>query len=394
MIGLFNECFPPIMDGVAVTVSNLARHFYQRGAEVSVVTPQIPGLDATKYPYSLYQYLSFPVPGRYPYRSGVPQLDYKFQRQMDALDFSILHAHCPFSSGDVALKMSKRRGIPLVATFHSKYRDDFKRVIPNKQVVDYLVSRVVKFYESVDEVWVPQASVGETLRSYGYRGKFEVVDNGTEFADVHVTDSDKLSAKKELFLREDEPLLLFVGQHIWEKNVRLILEALASIKDMPYHALFVGEGYAKEDMLALAENLGLSGHKDYRMDKVTFFGSVKSRELMKTIYTASDLFLFPSLYDNAPLVVREAASLGTPSLVTRGSNTAEVIRDGFNGFLADNDVSAFAMRLRYILERPVTITWAASGAAQTLVRPWDDIAAEVLDRYRHLIARKENRLAI
>ena len=382
------------MDGVAVTVSNLARHFYQRGAEVSVVTPQIPGLDDTKDPYSLYQYLSFPVPGRYPYRSGVPQLDYKFQRQMDALDFSILHAHCPFSSGDVALKMSKRRGIPLVATFHSKYRDDFKRVIPNKQVVDYLVSRVVKFYESVDEVWVPQASVGETLRSYGYRGKFEVVDNGTEFADVHVTDSDKLSAKKELFLREDEPLLLFVGQHIWEKNVRLILEALASIKDMPYHALFVGEGYAKEDMLALAENLGLSGHKDYRMDKVTFFGSVKSRELMKTIYTASDLFLFPSLYDNAPLVVREAASLGTPSLVTRGSNTAEVIRDGFNGFLADNDVSAFAMRLRYILERPVTITWAASGAAQTLVRPWDDIAAEVLDRYRHLIARKENRLAI
>lgn len=236
MIGLFNECFPPVMDGVAVTVSNLARHFYQRGAEVSVVPPQIPGLDATLYPYSIYQYLSFPVPGRYPYRSGVPQLDYKFQRQMDALDFSILHAHCPFSSSDVALKMSKRRGIPLVATFHSKYRDDFKRVIP---------------------------------------------------------------------------------------------------------------------------------------------------KLMQTIYTAADLFLFPSLYDNAPLVVREAASLGTPSLVTRGSNTAEVIRDGFNGFLADNDVSAFAMRLRYILERPVTISWAASRAAQTLVRPWDDIAAEVLDRYRH-----------
>lgn len=394
MIGLFNECFLPIMDGVAVTVSNLARHFYQRGAEVSVVTPQIPGLDASKYPYSIYQYLSFPVPGRYPYRSGFPQLDYKFQRQMDDLDFSILHAHCPFSSGDAALKMAKKRGIPLVATFHSKYRDDFKRVIPNKQVVDYLVSRVVKFYESVDEVWVPQASVGETLRSYGYRGEFEVVDNGTEFADVHVTDSDKLGAKKELFLREDEPLLLFVGQHIWEKNVKLIIEALALVKDMPYHALFVGEGYAKEEMLALAEKLGLSGNKDYRRDKVTFFGAVKSRELMKTIYTASDLFLFPSQYDNAPLVVREAASLGTPSLVTRGSNTAEVIRDGFNGFLADNDVSAFAMRLRYILERPVIITWAASGAAQTLVRPWDDIAAEVLDRYRHLIARKENRLAI
>ncbi len=58
-------------------------------------------------------------------------------------------------------------GIPLVATFHSKYRDDFERVIPNKALVDYLVGKVVKFYESVDEVWVPQASVGETLREYG-----------------------------------------------------------------------------------------------------------------------------------------------------------------------------------------------------------------------------------
>lgn len=334
------------------------------------------------------------MPGRYPYRSGVPQLDFKFQRQMDSLDFSILHAHCPFSSGDLVLKIAGRRGIPLVATFHSKYRDDFMRVFPNKQIVDYLVSRVVKFYESADEVWVPQASVGETLRSYGYTGNFEIVDNGTEFADVKVTNQDKLCAKKELFMNEDEPLLLFVGQHIWEKNVRLIIEALARIKDMPYHALFVGEGYAKEEMQALAEKLGLPGNKDYRLDKVTFFGCVKSRELMQTIYSAADLFLFPSLYDNAPLVVREAASLGTPSLVTRGSNTAEVIRDGFNGFLADNDMSAFAARLRYILERPVIITWAASGAAQTLVRPWKDIASEVLDRYRHLMARKENRLAI
>ena len=123
-------------------------------------------------------------------------------------------------------------------------------------------------------------------------------------------------------------------------------------------------------------------------------GSVQSRELMKTIYAAADLFLFPSVYDNAPLVVREAASLHTPSLVTRGSNTAELIRDGFNGFLADNDVNAFANRLRYILERPITMTWAARGAANTLVRPWESIAEEVAYRYQHLIDRQQNRWVI
>ena len=191
MIGLFNECFPPVMDGVSLTVSNLARCFYQQGRDVAVVTPEMPGLDESQLPYSVFQYRSFPVPGRHPYRYGFPSLDFKFQKQVAAQNFEILHAHCPFSSGDFALKTARRMGIPLVATFHSKYRDDFERVIPNKALVDYLVGKVVKFYESVDEVWVPQASVGETLREYGYKGTYEVVDNGTELADAPYTDEMK-----------------------------------------------------------------------------------------------------------------------------------------------------------------------------------------------------------
>lgn len=382
------------MDGVSLTVSNLARCLYQQGKEVAVITPEMPGLDEAQLPYQVLQYRSIPVPGRRPYRYGFPLFDLKFQKQFAAHSYEVFHAHCPFSSGDYALKMAKKMGVPLVATFHSKYRDDFERVIPNKTIVDYLVGKVVKFYESADEVWVSQASVGETLREYGYKGSFEVVDNGTEFAGTPYSPYLQREAKNELYVNADEPLLLFVGQHIWEKNVKLIIEALTMIRDMPFHALFVGDGYARDEMQALAERQGFTGRQDYRQDRLTFLGSVQSRELMKTIYAAADLFLFPSVYDNAPLVVREAASLHTPSLVTRGSNTAELIRDGFNGFLADNDVNAFANRLRYILERPITMTWAARGAANTLVRPWESIAEEVADRYQHLIDRQQNRLVI
>lgn len=382
------------MDGVSLTVSNLARCLYQQGKEVAVITPEMPGLDEAQLPYQVLQYRSIPVPGRRPYRYGFPLFDLKFQKQFAAHSYEVFHAHCPFSSGDYALKMAKKMGVPLVATFHSKYRDDFERVIPNKTIVDYLVGKVVKFYESADEVWVPQASVGETLREYGYKGSFEVVDNGTEFAGTPYSPYLQREAKNELYVNADEPLLLFVGQHIWEKNVKLIIEALTMIRDMPFHALFVGDGYARDEMQALAEQQGLTGRQDYRQDRLTFLGSVQSRELMKTIYAAADLFLFPSVYDNAPLVVREAASLHTPSLVTRGSSTAELIRDGFNGFLAGNDVNAFANRLRYILERPITMTWAARGAANTLVRPWESIAEEVADRYQHLIDRQQNRLVI
>ena len=215
------------MDGVSLTVSNLARCLYQQGKDVAVITPEMPGLDEAQLPYQVLQYRSIPVPGRRPYRYGFPLFDLKFQKQFAAHNYEVFHAHCPFSSGDYALKMAKKMGVPLVATFHSKYRDDFERVIPNKTIVDYLVGKVVKFYESADEVWVPQASVGETLREYGYNGSFEVVDNGTEFVGTPYSPDLQREAKNELYVNTDEPLLLFVGQHIWEKNVKLIIEALA-----------------------------------------------------------------------------------------------------------------------------------------------------------------------
>lgn len=68
MIGLFNECFPPVMDGVSLTVSNLARCLYQQGKDVTVITPEMPGIDEAQLPYQVLQYHSVSVSGRQPYR--------------------------------------------------------------------------------------------------------------------------------------------------------------------------------------------------------------------------------------------------------------------------------------------------------------------------------------
>ena len=68
MIGLFNECFPPVMDGVSLTVNNLARCLYQQGKDVTVITPEMPGIDEAQLPYQVLQYHSVSVSGRRPYR--------------------------------------------------------------------------------------------------------------------------------------------------------------------------------------------------------------------------------------------------------------------------------------------------------------------------------------
>ena len=379
-IGVFNDSFPPIMDGVSLATKNYAYWLHQKGQPVCVITPKSPNY-VDNEPYPIYRYASVPILGRKPYRIGLPEIDHQFKSVIDNVDFGLVHAHCPFSSGNLALTIAKKQKVPLVATFHSKYRDDFEHSVSSRFLVRQMTKRVIRFFEKADEVWIPQASVEETIREYGYRGKVEVVDNGNDFATNEPVDPIRKAVRTELGIADNEFMFLFVGQHIWEKNTRMIVEALAEIKQLPFKMFFVGTGYAAADLKELVDRLDLSS-------KVKFVGVITKREEIKGFYAAADLFLFPSIYDNAPLVIREAGAMHTPSILIKNSSSAENIIDNFNGFLIENSCESFAAKLRELIDVPDKIEIAGLNASQTIARSWESVAEEVLDRYKRLIQRK------
>ncbi|MBR1538296.1 MAG: glycosyltransferase, partial [Bacteroidales bacterium] len=323
-IGLFNESFPPVMDGVAVCVENYARWMQEKVGGVSVITPHNPGADYSDKPYEVLDYLSVPVPFRKPYVTGLSEVDPLFMRQLLRRKFKIVHAHSPFIAGRTASHVAYVQKIPLVATFHSKYREDFARVVPGGIVVDTLIKDIVRFYKRADVVWVPQESVKDVLYSYGYKGQVDVMPNGCDLAGDY-PESFFSESRAALGLKDGEFTLLYVGQHIWEKNLRLTLEALGRIKDIPYHMFFIGTGYAEKEMQEMTDRLGIRDH-------VSFIGRVTDREKLKQYYAAADLFLFPSLYDTDGLVVREAAALNTPSVMLKEASAAGMLTDGETGF--------------------------------------------------------------
>lgn len=378
-VGLFCDCFPPVMDGVSICVSNYAYWLQKKVGGVSVFTPRVSGAEYD-YDYEVVSYLSVPVPFRAPYVTGVAEIDPTYLTKIESQRFKIVHAHCPFASGSTAQRIAKKQKIPCVATFHSKYRDDFSRVIPNKSVVDAIVKQIVTFYEKADQVWVPQESVREVIREYGFKGPVEVVDNGSDLCDDY-PEKYFVDSRNELGVKPDEFMLLFVGQHIWEKNVKFIIEALSRIQDEKYKMFFVGTGYAEQEMKKMVTGLGLD-------DKVTFVGNITEREGIKKYYAAADLFLFPSLYDNAPLVVREAAAIHTPAIMMRGATASTIIKDGENGFLIDNSIDSFEGKLRELIHDPERVHRAGVQASKTIVRSWEDVVDEVLDRYNSLIASR------
>jgi len=142
--------------------------------------------------------------------------------------------------------------------------------------------------------------------------------------------------------------------------------------------IMAGQGPSEQEIRALSAALGLE-------DAVVHAGHITDVRLLDGLYTRADLFVFPSLYDNAPMVVREAAAVGTPSLLTRGSSAAEVVRDGENGLLADDTTADMAACIAWALDNPVRLREIGMAAWATIPKPWEEVITEVLARYEDLI---------
>ncbi|MGB9684959.1 MAG: glycosyltransferase [Rectinema subterraneum] len=379
--GLFNDGYVPIMDGVTVTVRNYALWLRKKLGPTYVITPFVPNYKDTD-PFPVIRFLSIPTIVRPPYRIGLPDLDIRLQFILKNRDFDIVHAHSPFAAGNLALRVAREKHIPVVATFHSKYRDDLMRAIAFKPIVDDQMKRIVDFYYGVDHVWVPQESVAQTLREYGYKGPYDVVENGIDFEPPPDIAQYWVRGAEYLRLPEEYSVGLYVGQHILEKNLEFLVRTLPAIMDaLPnFRMVFVGKGYAKETLVDLARQLGIS-------DRIIFHDVIYDRELLKAIYARADIFLFPSLYDNAPLVLREAAALKTPAVLIKNSTAAEVIHDKGNGYLCTENMDDFAQTVIDALSNRERHMQIAEQAQKTLCRTWEDIAEEVAQRYRSILER-------
>ena len=90
------------------------------------------------------------------------------------------------------------------------------------------------------------------------------------------------------------------------------------------------------------------------------------------------------MFDNAPLVLREAAVLGVPTLVTEGSNAAGAVRKNVNGFTAAGTPRAMCDEIVRIFSEE-DVAQIGKNARETIPLAWEKLMPMVLDRYRTVI---------
>lgn len=375
-VGLFTDIFYPAVDGVIRTVDAYARHINGSGNEAFVVCPkQSKHDDDSKISYEVYRTGSFRIPGFFAIPFDLSSK--KLKERFTANPPDVIHAHSPFSVGKMALRLGRKYHIPVVATFHSKYYDDAYNVTHSKLAAKIMVDSVVNFYTKADYVWACSRATAETLRSYGYNGEIYVMENGIETAEIPQNiDELKEEAAREFSIPKNRKVLLFVGQMIWQKNLKLILDTLKLLveKDDSYYLLLAGAGYNEHAIKEYAAEIGLVEHTH-------FLGKIVKRDLLFGVYANADILFFPSLYDNAPLVLREAAAVGVPSLLSRGSNSAEIVEDGVNGYTAEHDPESMAARIEKAYADN-SILPVGERAKATIPVDWQVIIERAVTAYR------------
>ncbi len=378
-ICLVNDSFPPEIDGVANAVTNYARIISESHGRAMVVTPDNPEADDSVFNFPVLRYPSVDLTKLVGYYAGFP-FSPEVQRRLVAERFDLIHSHCPITSTMLARSLRDRIGVPVVLTYHTKFDIDIANAIFGRLLQEEAKRILVQNISACDEVWTVSRGAGENLRSLGYAGDYIVMPNGVDFPKGRVPDSLIEEVCGGCDLPAGVPLFLFVGRMMWYKGIRIILDALRTLREtgQDFRMVFVGGGVDKEEIVAYCEKLGLS-------DRVFFVEPIRDRNRIRAWYCRADLFLFPSTFDTNGLVVREAAACGLASVLIAGSCAAEDVVDGVNGFLIEENAASMAARLSQLCREPETCKAVGEGALRELYISWEEAVANACRRYGTVI---------
>ncbi len=364
-IGLFNDTFFPMVDGVVMVVDNYARRLSKFCDVVVFVPAGRSDFDDSTLPYKVVRCNSkFPVVFL-DYDLPMPSSDAKFMKQLKNEQLDLVHIHSPFSIGKLGVRYAKKHNIPVIATMHSQFEQDFYRATKSKLITKSLLKGIMKVFNSCTECWAVNDEIARIFKRYGAYTLPETQNNGTDLLPYENNEEIKL-LKEKYNIKNDEKVLLFIGRLTALKNIFFIADSLRLLKErgFKFKMLYVGTGTDEEKLKSHIKKLGIQ-------DNVILTGKVIGREEISKYYKMADLFMFPSLYDASSLVQIEAASQSTPTIFLRGAATAATVTEDVNGYIAENSVDAFASKIEEIFADEAKYNTICQNAFNDLYVHWD-----------------------
>ena len=378
-VALFTETFLPRVDGIVNTLCWTLRGLVEAGCEPLVVAPRgntalIPGvhvIGATSMPFPLYPEVRLALMG-----PGMGQ-------QLDRFQPDVIHLVGPVVNGVGGLLYAQRRGIPVLASFHTNLAQYTRHYS-----LGWLEAWVWRALRTVHNRCALTLCPSHTmLRDLRGRG-FERLRYWSRGVDTTQFSPERASRawRRQLGVPDGTTLLLYVGRLAREKRVADLAPVLRNLiqgssagpsaegptpAPSPDHGLtslssrraggptqgpapiplrprrervhlaFVGDGPARAELEQTFAGL-----------PVTFTGYLRG-EALSTAYASSDLFVFPSDSEAFGNVVLEAMASGLPVVAAAAGGIEDLVEHGATGRLfAPADTADMEACIRRELEDP------------------------------------------
>ena len=392
-IAMFTNNYKPYIGGVPISIEHLAEALRKRGHQVYVFAPSYE--EQVEEPYVI-RYPSFPITI---VGAPVPNILTKlFIKKVKELQIDVIHVHHPAIVGNVALEIKRKLDIPVVFTYHTRYEEYLHYIAGLEKVEEHtgLLEKYLRYFcNRCDMLVAPTPGIREYLLQKKLQTPIAVLPTGIP-AENFLPEQKKAEQIRQQYLGEADFLFCTVSRLAKEKNLYFQLEGLACLKRLlkkegkTFCHMMIGGGPEKKELTRRIQELGLT-------ENVFLLGNVDNAEI-KNYQAASELFLFTSKSETQGIVLLEAMAVSNPVIAVEASGVRDVIKNGENGYLTEEDSYQWARKIAEVLKDAEQKEVMREGARKTAELYAEDTVAKRAEQcYAEVCERnleEENRVSI
>lgn len=387
---MFTNTYLPHVGGVARSVDFFAQDLRALGHRVLVVAPTFP---ETMGPgENSEQVLRVPAVQNFngsDFSVKIP-VPFIIGQHIDDFKPDIIHSHHPFLMGDTALRIARKRELPLVFTHHTLY-EQYTHYVPldSEAMKKFVIELSTSYANFCDRIIAPSRSIARLIQQRGVRQSIAEIPTGVDLE--FFARGSRARYRSALDIPEDAVVIGHLGRLAPEKNLQYLAAAVAEFIARQPQAFFLvaGSGPSAEEIRNIFEKKSLA-------PQLIMPGRQTGQDLSDT-YRAMDLFVFASQSETQGMVLLEAMAAGKPVIALDASGVREVVHDGQNGRLlpADAGRQAFSDAIQQFFENSTMADQWRRHAMETARNLSRENCARRLERlYRSVLDEREAAAAL
>ncbi|ABC62482.1 glycosyltransferase family 4 protein [Erythrobacter litoralis] len=368
-IALFSGNYNYTRDGANQALNRLVGYLLRQGAAVRVFSPKVrdPDFEPTGELFDVPN-IPMPVKGRGEYRMPTG-LNTAAKNALREFKPNMVHVSSPDPTGHAALKWARERGIPVLASVHTRF-ETYPRYY-GLGFIEPLIERILRrFYNRCDALVAPSQSMIDEYRSMGMHDDISLWTRGVDRETFNPSRRD-LEWRRSYGLADEDVAIAFLGRLVMEKGLDVFADAIIELRKLqaPHKVLVIGDGPAR-------------GWFEKALPGGIFVGFQTGKDLGRALASA-DVFLNPSITETFGNVTLEAMASGLPVVAASATGASSLVNDGETGRLVPpGQPQEFAQAMApYCTDDALRLAHGAAGERRSRDYSWDAINQAVVDAY-------------